>query len=180
VREGHLRAQQLTLEAGFALRERALLSRLAEEEARHGEMEALRLHVVETILTPKCPRCAHAFIGFNGCFALRCAPDDEDGAPQWAAGFCGAGFCAWCFADCGDDAHAHVLTCAHNLNHGGGYYGTMDLFDASLRSLRSRTLRQYLANLAPAPLRPRLLAALRDDLADLGLDAGRDRLLPNA
>ncbi len=138
--------------------------------------------MAEHLLTPKCPRCSRAFLGFNGCFALRCAPDDAEaaagGAAWTAGGFCGAGFCAWCFADCGDDAHAHVTQCAHNGNRGGhAYYGTVAQFDVSLRALRLRRLRAYLPSLQPPPLRRALLGALREELADLGIDAQRDGLM---
>jgi hypothetical protein len=164
--------------AAAAAREEALKQQLAEERARAGECETLRLHVAENILTPKCPRCARAFLGFNGCFALRCSPDEAEagGAARAQGGFCGAGFCGWCFADCGQDAHDHVATCAHNGNRGGhGYFGTMDQFDASLRALRVRRLRAYMPTLEPATRRG-LLAALREELADLGIDAARDGL----
>jgi hypothetical protein len=184
VRDGHLRAQQLTLEAGFAAREEALRRQLAEAQARAGEVQALRLHVIDSILTPKCPRCAHAFVGFNGCFALRCTPDAGDAAVDaaWAAAFCGAHFCAWCFTQCAtaDATHTHVAACAHNRSADGSFFGTVEQFDASLRALRVRRLRAYLAQLQPAALRPCLAAALHDDLADLGLDAQRDALLPAA
>jgi hypothetical protein len=49
----------------------------------------------ENILTLKCPRCGAAFVDFEGCMALNCA-------------VCGVGFCGWCLADCGRDAHEHV------------------------------------------------------------------------
>ncbi len=51
----------------------------------------------------KCPRCKAAFYDYDGCNALRC------GVPE-----CGAGFCAVCLQDCGQDAHAHIYT-----NHEG-------------------------------------------------------------
>jgi hypothetical protein len=181
LRQAQLTAQRLALEADFHAREAALKQQLAEERARSGECEALRLHVAEHLLTPKCPRCARAFLGFNGCFALRCAPDDTTEAAAagaaWAAGgFCGAGLCAWCFTDCGQDAHEHVKRCEHNRS-GRPYHGTMAQFDAVLRALRLRRLRAYLPTLQPPALRRSLLGALREELADLGIDAQRDGLL---
>jgi hypothetical protein len=135
--------------------------------------------VAEHVLTPKCPRCARAFLGFNGCFALRCALDETEAAAAgaaWAAGaFCGAAFCAWCFEDCGADAHEHVKRCAHNRG-GQLYHGTVAQFDASLRALRLRRLRTYLPE-QPLHVRRALLAALHEELADLGIDATRDELL---
>ena len=180
VKEGQLRAQKIELEASFLEREAALKRELAEARARVGDVEQLRLHVIEELRTPKCPRCKHAFVGFNGCFALQCAPDDGDAganAAAWAAAFCGAAFCAWCFADCGDDAHGHVRACPHNTTAGGGHFGTVEAFDGSLRALRLRRLRAYLPTLQPQQLRGALLAALRTDLEDLGL-AGAPELAP--
>ena len=55
---------------------------------------------LEKLLDLKCPRCEQVFIDFDNCMALSCAK----------AG-CGAAFCGWCLADCGDDAHSHVARC---------------------------------------------------------------------
>lgn len=66
----------------------------------------IRLEIVEDILTLKCPKCRAAFYDFTGCAALTC-------------GRCGCGFCAYCLANCGADAHAHV---AHCPDGGGGGY----------------------------------------------------------
>ena len=97
----------------LALREKQIVEqvekdfeeRLTREKQRAMETssaeEKLRLakeHVVEKILTLSCPRCEQAFVDFDGCFALRC-------------GRCQAGFCAYCLADCGRDAHAHIGGC---------------------------------------------------------------------
>jgi hypothetical protein len=49
------------------------------------------------------------------------------------------------------------------------------LFDASLRDVRIRRLREYLPTIAPT-VRTSLLAAMRKDLGDLGIDATRDKL----
>jgi hypothetical protein len=84
--------------------------KLSEEERK---TYAGRLHIVENILTLKCPRCRKAFLDFNGCFALKCEDDDSAirGAVAGGAGGCGCGFCAWCLWDCGADAHRHVANC---------------------------------------------------------------------
>ena len=95
------------------MRERLTEARLAKEAAaaqaaaveRHlqkieemgAEVFKAREHIIERILTLQCPRCSQAFIDWNGCVALTCA----------AAG-CGCGFCGWCLADCGEDAHHHI------------------------------------------------------------------------
>ena len=179
LREAQLTAQRSALECAFAVERAELRRALAEAEARAGRVEALRLDVIDRILTPKCPRCARAFLGFNGCFALRCAPDDD--APEAAVAaaaaaargggalraFCGAAFCGWCFADCGEDAHEHVLACPCNLV-GEDYFGTTDLFEVSLRSAQAARLQTYMATLE-APLCAALRVAMRRDLADLDL-----------
>ena len=80
------------LEEGFA-------ERLQRERERAGgaQREAIKEHIVDQILTLKCPRCRQAFADFSGCLALTCS----------RAG-CGCGFCALCQEDCGNDAHAHI------------------------------------------------------------------------
>ena len=57
---------------------------------------ALRMKIVDDILTLRCPRCLQAFLDFSGCFALRCS-------------MCPCGFCGWCLKDCGSDSHSHVM-----------------------------------------------------------------------
>ena len=170
VRDAQLAAQREELNAEFARERAALKQQLAEAEAKAGRVEALRLDVIERILTPKCPRCMRAFLGFNGCFALRCLPDDGNAAAAGGAlrGFCGAAFCAWCFEDCGDDAHEHVRTCPHNQVADHGYFGSLELFERSLRAHQKRKLDAYTARLPP-PLAAALREALRRELEDLRL-----------
>eukprot|EP00466_Bigelowiella_natans_P009646 jgi/Bigna1/144035/aug1.83_g18743 len=77
-----------------------------------------------------CPRCKVGFMGFTGCFALKC---DN----------CGCGFCAWDLVDCGEDAHEHVRECANNKNS-GGYFGTEEQYRAAKHGRITRKLRSYL------------------------------------
>ena len=178
VRDAQLAAQREELNAEFARERTALKQQLAEAEAKAGRVEALRLDVIERILTPKCPRCMRAFLGFNGCFALRCSPDvgaDVAAAKAAAAArgdnlraFCGAAFCAWCFEDCGADAHDHVRVCPHNQVANHGYFGSLELFERSLRAHQKRKLDAYTAQLEP-PLAAALRVALRRELQDLQL-----------
>ncbi len=65
--------------------------------------------------------------------------------------------------------------CAHKRSD-QVYHGTVAQFDDSLRALRLRRLKEYLPTLQPPPLRRALLGALREELADLGIDAQRDGL----
>eukprot|EP00929_Paragymnodinium_shiwhaense_P039962 TRINITY_DN20911_c0_g2_i2.p1 TRINITY_DN20911_c0_g2~~TRINITY_DN20911_c0_g2_i2.p1 ORF type:complete len:279 (-),score=25.42 TRINITY_DN20911_c0_g2_i2:115-951(-) len=55
----------------------------SEQRELHARVQELRLHVIDDILTIKCPRCAQAFVDFDGCFALTCSR-------------CGGAICAWC------------------------------------------------------------------------------------
>ena len=54
--------------------------------------------IVDDILTMHCPRCKTAFVDWDGCNSLYCT----------VAG-CGCNFCAFCLADCGADAHPHLI-----------------------------------------------------------------------
>lgn len=52
---------------------------------------------------------------FQGCFALTCSK-------------CHTGFCAWCLANCGRDAHSHVARCVENKN-GRDVFGSIEQFN---------------------------------------------------
>jgi len=135
-------------------------ARLREMERRLGEnasVAQLRQHVAENILTLHCPACTQAFVDFNGCFALTCSR-------------CNAGFCAWCLAHCGNDAHAHVAQCAHNTSRGKDVFGTEASFLAAQRQRSVRLLKAFLEAQAPA-IRAPLLRELTADLRPLGIDA---------
>ena len=90
------------------------MARLEAMDEEQREVHAARVHLIEDVLTLKCPRCGQAFLDFDGCFALTCSR-------------CGCGFCGWCLHDCGDDAHRHVANCAFNLA-GGEVYSTQEKF----------------------------------------------------
>ena len=70
---------------------------------RHAVLIKHSNHIIEEILTIKCPNrsCKIPFImddSFSECFSLQCMG-------------CGHNFCGWCLVDCGTDAHAHVIGC---------------------------------------------------------------------
>lgn len=118
--------------------EHEFVGRLARERrVWEGEQEidrTVRL-IREDVLTLACPRCRQAFLDFSGCFALTCS----------RAG-CGAGFCAYCLTDCGNDAHAHVANC--DLNPGNGVFGDAAQFEEVQRQRRTRLLGERLAAIA--------------------------------
>lgn len=124
-------------------------------DSRQQRVYQHRLHIAENILTLKCPRCAAAIFDFTGCFAVTC-------------NLCRCGFCAWCLADCGADAHAHVLTCAHTLRP-GQYHATLDEFNQVHRARRRAAVVAYLEAIPDEQDKRSLLELLRPDLNDLGI-----------
>lgn len=130
--------------------ERRRVQQLRAEELR---VEQTVRHIQESILVLKCPRCEAAFVDFDGCFALTCHR-------------CRCAFCAYCLADCGGDAHAHVAACPHRLQD--GYGGDRRTFDRAQQQRRQRMVRDYLATVDQG-IRERVIAACARDFADLGL-----------
>ncbi len=132
-----LRAEN-RLRGEFEARVERLRQELARGQDAHTQkISRHRLHVAENILTLKCPRatCGRAFIDYAGCMALYCQ--------------CGCGFCAWCLADCGGDAHPHVLACPHNLQR-GSYGGSVEEFKTAHRTRVRPLLLAYLATVPQA------------------------------
>jgi hypothetical protein len=119
-----------------------------------------RSHIINSILTLKCPRCGKAFDGFDGCFALSCSDDAGHG--------CGASFCAFCLQQ-STWLHAHVLTCPHNSIPNGGVFADEAVFEAAQRARRQRLTHQYLHTLSP-DLRGQVLAAVEQELQGIGID----------
>jgi hypothetical protein len=132
--KSQLRAQ---LEAEMKKQLEAELQRLTVLEALTRKVLVARTHIVDQILTLACPRpgCGQAFLDFEGCFALRCRR-------------CPCGFCGWCLADCGNDAHAHVRQCAQRPQNADTYFGTREQFEAAQRKRQTALIRSYLAQQA--------------------------------
>ncbi|KAJ8600318.1 hypothetical protein CTAYLR_000626 [Chrysophaeum taylorii] len=107
--------------------------------------------------TPAFAETLDGTTGFNGCFALTCHRPG-----------CRCGFCAYCLADCGDDAHAHVGQCAH----GEGLFPAkaQETLARAQRARRDRDLRAYLRTLPHDEARAMLVRSLDRELRDLGLD----------
>ena len=132
--------------------ERRRVQALREDELR---VEQTVGYIRERILTLHCPRCEAAFLDFDSCFALTCHR-------------CRCGFCAYCLADCGGDAHAHVAACPHRLQE--GYGGNIRQFEEAQLRRRQRMLDTYLATVGD-DIRGRVMQACLNDFADLGLVA---------
>jgi hypothetical protein len=97
-----------------------------------------REHVIENILTLKCPRCQAAFIDWDGCMALTCAA-------------CGCGFCGWCLSDCGDDAHRHIeRSCPATDTRGDqALFPSKAEYEAAWRTRWRKLLLQHLGKVEP-------------------------------
>jgi len=144
------------LESEMQARLNAELRRLRALDEQQRRVRAVRNHIVEEILTLKCPRCGQAFLDFVGCFALQCSR-------------CPCGFCAWCGADSGgSNAHEHVRGCREKPPGADVFFGSFEQFEAAQRQRRQRLLRQFLPSL-DAQTRGAVVQEMRRDLADLGL-----------
>jgi len=113
-----------------------------------------RLHIIEEILTLRCPRCKTAFVDFSGCFALTCGKNS-----------CHAGFCAWCLMDCGGDAHGHVPTCPQNGKR-GDVFGTKQQFETHHQRRKERLVREAFDS-QPKEVQDLLRLLMVKDLSDL-------------
>lgn len=154
-REAQSALQRDLLNVAFDKRlkaERDRLFKMAEEEK---EIERARHTIVDSILTLKCPRCDTAFMDFDGCYALICHR-------------CSCGFCAFCLADCGTDAHAHVASCKFNKPSGGYGNGPQE-FNEAQKKRRERMVTEFLKTL-DAGVRTKVLAACEKNLEELELD----------
>lgn len=112
-------------------------------------------HIVDNILSLRCPRCRAVFVDFSGCFSVYCNA-------------CPCSFCAWCLEDCGNDAHDHVFMCNESLEP-QSYFGNKQSFELVHRKRREREVREFL-DAAPPFLRASIVARCQTDFTDLGLD----------
>ena len=150
------------LEKGVEQRIEAQVAAIAAMSDAEKRLRRHRKHVIERILTLACPRCSRAFVGFEGCFALKCSAwvrGDPNSCCQ---------FCAYCLEDCGRDAHPHVegKTCDGNQ----GVFQPKEVFEATHRLRRGRLLKEYLADMNDKNEREELIVNLARELIDLDLD----------
>lgn len=134
---------RLTAEFDERLKQKEIeWANLSEAERRR---RIVKFHITEQILNLACPRCHQTFTDFTGCAALKCSR-------------CPAGFCAYCLADCGADAHAHIATCA-----------ARGPFEQVHLQRRKRKLEEYLATLG-AQERRDAIADVGPNLRSLGIE----------
>jgi hypothetical protein len=139
-----------------------------QQQAARAALDAVaraRSHIIDSILTLRCPKCSKAFDNFDACFALVCTDTGGHG--------CGTQMCGFCLKDCGRtslDCHNHVLICPYNINPGRSLFGKIEVFEAAQRERRKRLIHQYLDTLGTGKLRSEVLAALQHELQDLGIE----------
>jgi len=126
--EEYLQARGKLVEAKIAREadvemERKISAAVKEMQKEGVEVFETQKHIVDDILTMRCPRCRMAFADWDGCNAVYCT----------YAG-CGCNFCPFCLKDCGggvkfgqrqvaptgdDEVHKHVQTCkyAQGIGH---------------------------------------------------------------
>mmetsp|Transcript_35142 Transcript_35142/g.78086 ORF Transcript_35142/g.78086 Transcript_35142/m.78086 type:complete len:770 (+) Transcript_35142:389-2698(+) len=174
--ESYALYQQARVQGVQAATEREVVGRFEADRLRREALseadrraEDVRNHIIEEILTLKCPRCGLAFLDFDACFALSCASDKD---PSYG---CKSHYCAFCLTLCGEDAHRHVAQCPHNINPGRDVFGNVENFDKAQRTRRLRLLREYLGPMG-VQQRDRALQDCQQDLHDLGLT--RNDLFP--
>jgi hypothetical protein len=121
-----------------------------EQNRRRRQVQEAKRHIIDRILTMRCPRCEQAFLDFDGCWALTCARQG-----------CGCAFCANCLKDCGNDAHAHVARC------NGDVFGSIHNFSQRQKQRQRKLVEEYLANPALIDVRVSIKQACERELADL-------------
>jgi hypothetical protein len=119
-----------------------------------------RDHILNNILTLKCPRCAKPFIDFTNCCALTCMDEAGNG--------CNASFCAFCLKLCDGDAHKHVAHCPKNTNPGRKLYvDSQEAFERDLKTRKAAAVREYLTTV-PQQHVARVLFLCQGELEGLG------------
>jgi hypothetical protein len=114
-----------------------------------------RLHIIENILTLKCPnnRCKKAFLDYDGCVALKCSV-----CPQF--------FCGKCLKKTNnkDTNHAHVAQCLPS----GSYYATENEFNKFQALRRMQIINKYLEKFTEEQ-KITIKEACNKDFVDLGI-----------
>lgn len=128
------------------------------ENVQNGVSNLVFKHVrviQDAVFNLSCPRCKKAFYEFDGCAAVTCSS-------------CKAGFCGLCLADCGVDAHSHVLKCVKNREK--RIYVTADTRNAAHVEMRNEKLQEYLKrHRFNAKVYQQIVEKIRKDLVDLGM-----------
>ena len=145
-------------------KEKSLITKIEDDfkkklalEQSMTELQKNRQHVVDNILTLRCPKCSQAYHDFDGCLSLMCSK-------------CKCHFCAKCHHLSADSraCHDHVARCAvgGKLRY-GSFFATKDEIFNFQNHMRTQKFKQFLKGRSD---KFDLLHALGKDLTDLKLD----------
>ena len=138
------------------------LERLEQMDAAEREVYRHRTFICEQVLNDKCPRCDAVFDYEGGCMAFTCIRNS-----------CSAGFCGYCFVDCGGDAHSHAAGCGYLRPQHGGLWS--DDYRGVQRARRERKIREYVGQISDVEQHNALVNALVADVADMGITLPAER-----
>ena len=128
-----------------------LQAKLAEYTAVDGEVKRHTDVIIEQIVNISCPRCGAVFDNFDGCCALVCSVRR-----------CRAAFCAWCFADCGEDAHDHVRGCEQNpTDREDRMFAPRELWTEAMVNRRKRRTADYLDGIFAVDVRAEVVKRVK-------------------
>ena len=127
-------------------------------EAASSEVERAHTHIVDHILTLRCPneRCGAAIFDFAGCLALVCSQ-------------CKSGICAKCFELCGRDAHPHLRNGLCKIDPSKNYFADAEYIANVQRVYKTRKLKEYLGTLSERVVRE-VLTRHRDEIGEGGVN----------
>jgi hypothetical protein len=135
-------------------------NKIADEQRRNAldVVEKARAHVIENILTLRCPRpgCGQAFVDFDGCMALTCSR-------------CKAGICGKCFMQFGNDAHSHITRGECKMDSSKLVFANDTYIRNVQRVYRIDKLNAYLRTLRPETV-SEVIRRCDKELRDLGID----------
>ena len=110
-----------------------------ERETKSNALSRIREHVVDDILTLRCPNpsCRMAFVDFTGCMALQC--------PR-----CKAGICGKCFKRFGKNAHPHIQRGECTVDSKREFFGDATYIKHVQQLYKTTKLNQYMGTLDPS------------------------------
>jgi hypothetical protein len=147
----------------YEVKEKDLITKIEDDfkkklalEQSMTELQKDRQHVVDNILTLRCPKCSQAYHDFDGCLSLTCTK-------------CKCNFCAKCHHQSVDSKanHDHIATCAVGGKlKNGWFFATKNEIFKFQNNMRTQKLQLFLKGRSN---KFDLLEALYKDLIDLKL-----------
>jgi hypothetical protein len=118
-------------------------------------------HIIENILTLKCPNCKVAIIDFDACFALSCYS-------------CGSNFCGWCFIinATKDINHEHIYQCAKKTK----IYGNLIDFNKVHLERKENEVIDYINSISNFVVRKNVKRCIEPHLKHLGISINKSLL----